>query len=66
VRKAETDCEDEIVRHWLKAIPNNWQAGKEYLARKNPDKWGSKEKMDVTSNGESIGKPIFLPLKDDE
>ena len=63
VRQAETDCEAEIVGHWKNQIPQNWQAAKEFLARRNPDKWGSKDRVDVTSNGESVGKPVFLPLK---
>lgn len=66
IEEAKSLAQKEVLSHWVKAIPHNWQAAKEYLARVNPDEWGSKEKVDVTSNGESVGKPIFLPLKGDE
>ena len=66
VEQAKSHAQSEVLSHWMKAVPHNWQAAKEYLARVNPDEWGSKEKLDVTSNGESVGKPIFLPLKGDE
>ena len=69
VKQAERDCENEVLSHWLKQIPNNWQAAKEYLARRHHKSWGLKDKVDVTSNGETLGKPVFLPLKldlDDE
>lgn len=66
VEQAKAHAQSEVLSHWIKAVPNNWQAAKEYLARVNPDEWGAKEKLDVTSNGESVGKPIFLPLKGNE
>lgn len=64
VRQAEMDAENEIVGYWRDAMPQNWQACKEFLARRNSEKWASKERLDVTSNGETVGKPIFLPMKD--
>lgn len=63
VKKAEKDFETEILAMWVNQIPQNWQAGKEYLARRHHKTWGCKDKVDVTSNGETIGKPVFLPMK---
>ena len=59
VKKAEMDCEAEIVGHWLNCIPGNWQAGKEYLSRKNPEKWGNREKVDMTQTLEVSQKSIL-------
>ncbi len=66
VQKAEMDAEEEVLGHWKDCIPGNWQAAKEFLARRNPDKWGNREKVDVTSNGETVSQPVYLPVKDSE
>lgn len=64
IKQAEMDCENEIVQAWKNQIPQNWQAGKEFLARRNPEKWAAKDRVDVTSKGEKIeGQPVFLPMK---
>lgn len=66
VKQAETDAENEVLQHWKDCIPGNWQAAKEFLARRNPDSWAARDRMDITSNGETVGKPVFLPLKKQE
>lgn len=66
VRQAEMEAEEETVRSWRSLIPENWQAARDFLARRNPEKWGSKDRVDLTSNGETVGKPVFLPLKRNE
>jgi len=63
VEKAESACEDEILQHWRDCIPGNWQAGKEYLARKNPEKWGNRERVDMNSTVE-ISQKAILELPD--
>jgi hypothetical protein len=63
VEQAEMEAEEEAVRCWRNFVPMNWQAARDFLARRNPDKWSAKEKVDVTSNGETVGKPVFLPMK---
>lgn len=65
VRKAEKDFETEVLGMWVNQIPENWQAAKEYLARRNSKEWGSKDKVDVTSNDQTISTAVFLPMKDD-
>lgn len=64
VQQAEMEAELECVQAWRNFIPMNWQAARDFLARRNPDKWSSKEKVDVTSKGEKVeGQPVFLPMK---
>lgn len=66
VYEAERLCEEEVLGYWKKEMPSNWQACKEYLARRHHSAWGSKDRVDVTSNGETLGKPFFMPMKDEE
>lgn len=55
VRKAEADAEVRIVAQWQQQIPENWQAARDFLARRHPDRWGPKEKHELTGKG---GAPI--------
>lgn len=66
VEQAEAEIQQDCVRAWQTFVPMNWQAARDFLARRNPDEWGSKDRVDVTSNGETVGKQFFLPMKDDE
>lgn len=66
VAQAEMEAEFECVQAWRNFVPMNWQAARDFLARRNPDKWGAKDRVDVTSNGETVGKPVFLPLKGED
>jgi hypothetical protein len=66
VHEAERACEEEVLGYWKKEMPGNWQAAKDFLARRHHKEWGSKDKVDVTSNGETVGKPFFMPMKDEE
>lgn len=64
VEQAEMEAELECVQAWRNFVPMNWQAARDFLARRNPDKWSSKDKVDVTSKGEKLeGQPVFLPMK---
>lgn len=66
IKQAECEAEQRCVEAWQSFIPDNWQAAKEFLSRRNHEKWGAKDKVDVTSNGETVGKPFFMPMKEDE
>ena len=66
VEEAERTCEEEVLGYWKQEMPGNWQAARDFLARRHHASWGSKDKVDVTSNGETVGKPYFLPMKDEE
>lgn len=66
VQEAERACEEEVLALWKKEMPSNWQACKEYLSRRHHKDWGAKDRVDVTSNGETVGKTFYLPMKDEE
>lgn len=55
VRKAEADAETRVVSLWQEQIPGNWQAARDFLARRNPRDWMPKESHEVTGKG---GNPI--------
>lgn len=59
VENAETECEQEIVSHWLSEIPGNWQAGRDFLARRYSASWGAKDKIDLNANVEVSQKSIL-------
>lgn len=46
VHKAEADAETTIVAEWRKQCPENWQACRDFLGRRHPDRWGPKEKLE--------------------
>lgn len=47
VRKAETDAEVRTVANWQNAIPNNWQAARDFLARRYPKRWQEKKRIEL-------------------
>ena len=63
VEKAEMEAEEEVVRAWRNFIPQNWQAARDFLSRRNPDKWGTKDKVDVTSTVE-VSQKAKLEIPD--
>src|SRR5215813_135761 len=46
IAKAEGELEDFAVRQWVKELPNNWQAARDFLARRFPAQWGNVERRD--------------------
>ena len=53
--KAQADAEATVVAQWRQQIPENWQAARDFLARRFPDRWGPKERQEITGKG---GKPL--------
>ena len=47
VRKAETDAEVTVVAQWRKLIPSSWQAARDFLARRYPERWAPKEHVQI-------------------
>src|SRR5262245_5709675 len=47
IKKAEADAEATVVAQWRQQIPENWQAARDFLARRFPRRWGPKEKHEV-------------------
>lgn len=65
VIKAEMDAEAEVVKYWHDCIPGNWQAARDFLARRNPDSWGNKERVEMKQEVEVTQKAI-LEIPDNE
>lgn len=58
VLKAVADAEVRVVAQWQKHMPENWQACRDFLARRFPSRWG--EKQQVTGDG---GGPVQVEVK---
>jgi transposase len=54
VLAAESMAEVRMVAQWAAAMPKNWQAVRDFLARRHPARWGAKDNLDVTTKGESL------------
>lgn len=65
VDQAMADARRFVQECWQKHIPNDWRAGMAYLERTDPENWVVKQKMDVTSNGQTVGAMI-IPMKDND
>jgi transposase len=48
VARAEAEAEVRIVAQWQQQIPENWAAARDFLARRHPERWGPKEKREVS------------------
>jgi hypothetical protein len=59
VRLALAESEANVVRDWQAQIPENWQAARDFLARRFPRRWGPKESHEVTGKD---GGPVQLRL----
>ena len=66
VTKAQADAEVFLVANWKKHVPEDWRAAKEMLARRFPERWGPKDKIDITSGDEKIdGFTVVVRNSDD-
>lgn len=50
VQKAESRAETRYVSIIAKAAPENWQAAAWWLERKYPERWGRKDKVDLSAD----------------
>lgn len=55
VKKAEADAELAVVSKWQEHMPENWQACRDFLARRHPKRWCAKDEM---KHGGSFGLTI--------
>jgi hypothetical protein len=58
VKRAELEAELLCVRSWIKQIPEDWRAAKEFLERRFPERWGRSVKVEQDS-------PFRVILEDD-
>ena len=47
VRQAIAVTQLQVVREWIKEIPGNWQAARDFLARRFPQEWGNVERRQI-------------------
>src|SRR5439155_9145176 len=57
VEKAEADAEVTVVAQWRSQISSSWQAARDFLARRYPDRWRPSERLEHSGPG---GGPIDL------
>lgn len=51
IAKAEAEVESKVVKCWLDQTPTEWQASRDFLSRRFPDRWANKEKREITGPG---------------
>lgn len=59
LERALGEVESEVVGHWLGATAENWQAARDFLARRFPQRWGNKEQRKIEVRG---GQQMELQL----
>jgi len=62
LKKAEAQAEVTIVAQWRQQVPENWQAARDFLARRYPERWGKQVQataVDVTSKGEKLDVEVI-------
>lgn len=64
VREADAAAEITIVAQWRQQIPENWQAARDFLARRHPERWGPKDRHDVDVT--TKGRPLVLQIIEQE
>jgi hypothetical protein len=64
VSKAQADAEVAVVAHWRRQIPDNWQAARDFLARRFPERWGPKDKLEMSGAVGGSVKHTFEPTDD--
>ena len=64
LKKAEAEAEARLVTQVNLAGPKNWQAAMTMLERKFPERWGKRDKVDVTSGGHAIKGYIGISPED--
>ena len=57
IEKAEADAEVTVVAQWRAQIPTNWQAARDFLARRYPERWRPSERLEHSGPD---GGPIDL------
>lgn len=50
------------MRKQVQTAPPDWRAATDFLKRRDPKNWSEKQRVDVTTNGETLNTPtVFLP-----
>ena len=59
VKQAIAQAEVVTVAYWRKQMPDNWQAARDFLARRHPERWASREKVEHMGKD---GAPLAVEL----
>lgn len=50
VTQADTQAEVAAVTHWRAAFANDWRAARDYLVRRNPDRWAATTRIAISND----------------
>lgn len=65
VDQAKREYVDKLKSIIEDHAPADWKAASWLLERRDKESYNLTQKVDVTSKGESIAKPLFMPSKDE-
>jgi transposase len=54
VRAAEAEAEMAVVALWQRHIPDNWQAARDFLARRYPERWAPRDQLHVSTDIDAL------------
>lgn len=59
VQEAEAQAEIRIVATWQQQIPQNFAAARDFLARRHPERWANKERLEQSGKIEHILRVVY-------
>jgi hypothetical protein len=72
---AEAEAQVKAVANWQAAMPESWQACRDFLARRWPEDWGPKSRTEISGDGDApltirtihtLAELAMIPLDEDE
>jgi transposase len=61
INKAMADAEIRAVAQWQQAMPENWQAVRDFLDRRHPDRWRKREELQHTGKDGAPLPIVVMP-----
>jgi len=61
VKQAEAEAEMSMVAVWQKEAVDNWQAARDFLERRFPERWGRKDRVSAELSGPA-GGPVEVDV----
>ena len=62
IRRAETEAEARFAAQWISKTADDWRASRDYLARRWPERWASRDRIEMTGpHGGAIPVTFFIP-----
>lgn len=66
IKKAEAIAEQRAVELWVKAIPRDWKAARDFLRYRSPERWNKQETIEHRGMVETTQKIDFSKLTNEE